>query len=260
MSDLPEVYLITGSSRGIGRELALRVARDGALVLVNYRINAEAAQATCRDIEALGGQAMPIQADVANQEDVERLGRWLTDEVGRLDAVVVNAAASAFKPLLEIKRHHVDKTMAITVAGTLQVVQAAVPLMREGGRIVAVSGWDSRRVVPKHGLLGAAKAALESLVRYLAAELADRGISVLGVCPGPVDTDSFRYYAGEDWSTYEREWLTRSPLRRFPVPADLSGLLRFCASHDALWLTGQTLVADGGLSLSTMSHGRGGTP
>jgi len=158
--------------------------------------------------------------------------------------------------LLEIRDHHIDKTLHISFHGFLLLVQRSVALMPAGGRVVAVSGWDSFRVMPGHGLLGAAKAAMEALVRYLAVELAPRGISVNAICPGLMATDSARTYAqrhaGENWPEMEKAWLRYSPMGRFAQPADIAYIVAFLASAQAGWLTGQTIVADGGLSLTSL--------
>jgi enoyl-[acyl-carrier protein] reductase III len=252
MSSQHEVALITGGSRGMGRALAHRLAASGLHVVVNYRRDDAAAAEVVADIRAAGGHATAVQADVADPDAVAAMFEQVRDEHGRLDVLVANAAASAFKPLTEIREHHVDKTMAITVTGFLRLVQQALELMGPGGRVVAVSGWDSFRVLPGHGLLGAAKAAMEALVKYLAVELGERDVSVVGVCPGPVDTDSFRFYAGDDWDDYERHWVGQTPRGRFPGPDEIAEVLEFFASPASRWITGQTVVVDGGLSLTTM--------
>jgi enoyl-[acyl-carrier protein] reductase III len=244
--------VITGASRGIGKECALQMAREGATVVVNYKSNADAAQEVVGEARQAGGAALAVQADVAEPDEVSRLFDTVRSEFGRVDAVVANAAASAFKPLADIKPHHLDKTFALTIGGFVGLVQGAVPLMTGGGRVVAVSGWDSFRALPGHGLLGAAKAALESMVRQLAVELGPQGIVVAGVCPGPIVTDSFRIYAKDSWDLYEKTWLPYSPLGRFGSPEEIATIVAFLASSQNTWITGQTIVADGGLSLTTM--------
>jgi enoyl-[acyl-carrier protein] reductase III len=245
-----QVVVITGASRGIGRETALRVGAEGATVVVNYKRNEDAAQEVVAQVTAAGGRGLAVQADVAEPDEVSRLFDTVRAEYGRVDALVANAAASAFKPLVDIKPHHLEKTFAITVGGFLGLVQGAVDLMGSGGRVVAVSGWDSFRVMRGHGTLGAAKAAMESMVRYLAVELAERDVIVSGVCPGPIVTDSFRIYAGDAWSHYEETWLPYSPLRRFGSPEEIARIVAFLASAENTWITGQTIIADGGLSLT----------
>jgi enoyl-[acyl-carrier protein] reductase III len=247
-----KTVVITGGSRGMGQRLAVRLGREEANVVVNYRRDAEAAASTVKDVEAAGGKAVAIQADVAQTGDVERLIGESVEAFGGLDVVVANAAASAFKPLSDIRAHHVDKTMSLTVTGFLDLVRLAAPHLGQGGRVVAVSGWDSFRALPLHGLLGAAKAAMETLVKYFAIELGPQGITAVGICPGPIDTDSFRYYAGEHWEEYERNWLALTPSGAYPTPDDVAEVMAFLCSPRSASINGQTIVLDGGLSIATM--------
>ena len=140
-----KTVLITGGSRGMGQRLAVRLGRERANVVVNFKKDAEAAKAPSEEVIAAGGDAVAVQADIAEPEAVGALVQTAADRFGAIDVVVANAAASAFKPLSEIHARHVDKTMAITVEGFLELVRASTPHMPRGGRIVAVSGWDSFR-------------------------------------------------------------------------------------------------------------------
>jgi enoyl-[acyl-carrier protein] reductase III len=249
-----KTVLITGGSRGIGQRLARRLGQERSNVVVNFKKDVEAANRTVDDVVAAGGTAMAFQADIAEEDQVAALVKGTADRFGSIDVLVANAAASAFKPLSDIRRHHVDKTMAITVQGFLELVRSSVPYMQQGGRVVAVSGWDSFRVLPGHGLLGAAKAAMETLVKYLAVELGPARVTAVGVCPGPIDTDSFRYYAGEQWERYERTWLSLTPSGRFPAPEEIAEVMAFLCSPRSAVINGQTIVVDGGLSLATMPN------
>ncbi|OZE89173.1 dehydrogenase [Rhodococcus sp. 15-2388-1-1a] len=252
-----KTVLITGGSRGMGQQLALRLAGEGANIVVNYRRDTEAASQTVDAIEAAGGKALAVQADVSDTAAVEAMIGHAVDRFGSLDVVVANAAASAFKPLMDIHGRHIEKTMGITVQGFLDLVRLALPHMNRGGRVMAVSGWDSFRVLPGHGLLGAAKAAMETIVKYLAVELAANGVSTIGVCPGPIDTDSFRYYAGDAWDDYAKQWLAQTPSGAYPTPAEVAEVMAFLCSPQSAVINGQTIVVDGGLSLATMPIGFG---
>ncbi|WP_020112858.1 SDR family oxidoreductase [Rhodococcus sp. 114MFTsu3.1] len=252
-----KTVLITGGSRGMGQQLALRLAGEGANIVVNYRRDTEAASQTVEAIEAAGGKALAVQADVSDTAAVEAMIGHAVDRFGSLDVVVANAAASAFKPLIDIHGRHIEKTMGITVQGFLDLVRLALPHMNRGGRVMAVSGWDSFRVLPGHGLLGAAKAAMETIVKYLAIELAANGVSTIGVCPGPIDTDSFRYYAGDAWDDYAKQWLAQTPSGAYPTPAEVAEVMAFLCSPQSAAINGQTIVVDGGLSLATMPIGFG---
>jgi enoyl-[acyl-carrier protein] reductase III len=245
------IALVTGGSRGIGRATVERFAREGATVVVNYRRNHEAAAATVDAIARAGGRAIAVAADLESGEAIAAMFAEVRSRVGALDFLVANAAATAFRPLLETKPHHVQRTFAITVSGFLRCVQEAVPLM-EGrrGSIVAASGIDTLKAIPGHGLLGGAKASMEMLVRYLATELAPRGIRVNGVNPGYVETDSARFYAGDD---YERkvseEWIPSIPASRLAAADEIAAVIAFLCSEDASYVYGQTVIVDGGLTL-----------
>jgi enoyl-[acyl-carrier protein] reductase III len=257
MDLIGKTVLITGGSRGIGQQLALRLGREQSNVVVNFKQDAEAAARTVADVEALGGKALAVRADVADSDSVAELVSRSVERFGSLDVVVANAAASAFKSLSQIHAHHIEKTMGITVQGFLDLVRSSTPHMPAGGRILAISGWDSFRVLPGHGLLGAAKAAMETIVKYLAVELGPAGITAVGLCPGPIDTDSFRTYsartnAGQESDSYEQAWLRLTPSGRFPTPEDFAEIMAFLCSSASAPINGQTIVADGGLSLATM--------
>ena len=249
--------IITGGSRGMGKCLALKLGAQQAKVVVNYRRDEEAATQTVAEIEASGGTALAVQADVAETESVESLVQQAVDRFGGVDVIVANAAASAFKPLSQIHGRHVEKTMSLTVQGFLDLVRLSTPHMPSDGRVMAVSGWDSFRALPGHGLLGAAKAAMETIVKYLAIELAGEGITAVGVCPGPIDTDSFRYYAGDAWDDYAKQWLAQTPSGAYPTPDEVADVMAYLVSPRARAINGQTIVVDGGLSLATMPIGFG---
>jgi len=247
------VAVVTGGSRGMGRALALALATAGADCAITYRANAAAAHDAVDEIKRLGRGALAVPLDLRDPEAVpptiERIGAVF----GRLDIVVANAAATAFRPMVEQKPHNVEQTLAITVRSFIAAVQAAVPLMRGGGRIVAISGIDSHQAMRGHGVLGAAKAAMESLVRALALELGPQGITVNGVSPGVVDTDSSRLYIeralGVRYEDAVARLVTATPVRRLGTVDDVANLVVFLASEAAGFITGQTIVIDGGLSI-----------
>lgn len=246
------VALITGSSRGIGRAIALRLAHEGADVVINYRRQTAAAQDVAAAIARLGRRTLVVQADLGDAEAVRRMFATVRETFGCLDIFVANAAATAFKPLLELQTHHLEKTFAITIKSFILAAQLAAELMHDRpGNIVTVSGIDARRYIPLHGALAAAKGALETLTTYLACELAGRGITVNGVNPGFVNTDSAHIFGEKIYRVLEQNICTYTPLKRVGTPDDIAKVVAFLCSEDAAWLCGQTLMADGGLSLTS---------
>jgi enoyl-[acyl-carrier protein] reductase III len=247
-----KVALVTGSSRGIGRAIALRLAGEGADVVVHYRRQTVAAQETAAAIAALGQRALVVQAELGEAPAVRRMFAQVHETFGVLDIFVANAAATAFKPLLEQQAHHLDRTFAITVDAFVVAVQEAVKLMhRRRGKIITVSGIDARRYIPLHGALAAAKGALEVLTAYLACELAPQGISVNGVNPGFVNTDSAHVFGEHVYHLLAKNIVTYTPMQRVGTPDDIANVVAFLCSEDAAWICGQTLTVDGGLSLTS---------
>ncbi|MGH9039265.1 MAG: SDR family oxidoreductase [Acidimicrobiia bacterium] len=248
------VALVTGSSRGIGRAAALAFAQDGHDVVIHYRRESEAAEAVGKEVEAAGAAALVVAADLQDPEAPEQMLNAVGERFGRLDVLVANAASSVFRPILEIDPRHLDLTFRTVIQSFLLLVQGAVPLM-EGrpGTVVGVSGIDTVWAIDDHGLLGMAKAALEQLVRYLAVELGPRDIAVSAVMPGFVDTASYTYYrdnvhhAGPE--ALEQEAIARTPAGRIANPEEIAGIIHFLTTPTGRWIRGQTIVADGGLTL-----------
>ncbi len=252
MSDLKgKRALVTGGTRGLGRAVALRLACAGAAVAINYKRNAESAEATLREVRALSSASVALQADLEDEAQVRAMVAEAARQMGGLDILVANAAATAFKPLLEAKPHNLMRTFNLSVNGFVAAVQEASRVMADNGRIVMVSGIDSVRFLPGHGVLGAAKAALESMVRYFAFELGPRGITVNGVNMGLVDTDSSRLYFGADFERASRAASERTAVRRLPRLDEIAAVIEFIASAEASFLTAQTIMVDGGLTQSS---------
>ena len=248
------VAVVTGGSRGIGRAIALRLAADGADCAVTYRREEARAGEVVAAMERLGRRARAVQVDLGDPAQIGPAIERIAEDMGRVDILVANAAATAFRPVLEQKLHNVDRTFAISVDSFVAAVQAAAPRMTAGcGRIVAISGVDSPQAMTGHGLLGAAKAAVESLVRALALELGPRGITVNGVSPGFLETDSSRIYVerglGQDYAAAVRRLIAATPVRRAGTVEDVAALVAYLVSDAAGFLTGQTIVLDGGLTI-----------
>jgi NAD(P)-dependent dehydrogenase (short-subunit alcohol dehydrogenase family) len=245
-----KIALITGSSRGIGKTLALTLARAGAKVVVNYNRNADLAAATVAEIESLGSTAVAVRADMESLDGVERLFELLEREFGRLDLFVSNAAASSFKKILELKAHNLNRSFDLNVRAFVLGAQRAVKLMREGGRIVALSSYGSARAFPTYANLGSNKAAVEAWVRYMAVEFAPYGINVNAVNGGLIDTESCAYF-------YQRvpgmppidSVLAKIPKARMGTPQEVADTIAFLLAPESEYITGQTICVDGGLSV-----------
>ena len=249
------VALITGATRGIGRALSMEMARRGYDIAVCYRREDDLARTVAKEVEGLGRQALTIKADLSDHESPAAIGAAVKERFGHLDVLVANAAASAFKPLMDIKAHHLDLTFRTIVHSFTLLAQQAVPLMAgRGGTIIAVSGFDTLRTVPNHGLLAAAKSAQEQLVRYLAVELGPHDIAVNCVVPGYVETDSYRLYGetiypgGVEPMKAAAEAAT--PAGRVATPEEIAEIIAFLTTPAGRWLRGQMIVADGGITLT----------
>lgn len=238
--------LVTGASRGLGAATARILAARGCDVVLTYRRRAEEAEAVADAVRAAGARAWVHQVELGEAESVAALLDAIRDEPGRIDIFVANAAATSFRPLLDAEPRHVERTFAISVTAFLQLVQGVVPLMPEGGgRIVAVSGADTRTWIPGHGLLAAAKAAMESMVQYLACELAPRGTTVVGVSPGWLDGDSIQMMLGPFYETAMAAERETHPMRQTVSPDEAAATIAMLCGDAARWLNGSTVEADG---------------
>lgn len=253
-----KVALITGSSRGIGRATARLLAERGFDIVIHYRRDEVAAHDAAAQVRQLGRQALVVQAELADHAETADMVDTAAKHFGRLDAIVANAASSTFRPLQQVGPHHISRTFDTIVGSFLTIARTAAPILQRTShpthtsRIVTVSGFDTVRVLPHHGLLAAAKAALEQLTRYLAVELAPH-TTVNSVVPGYVDTDSARLYAETSvpggWDVAAKQWAEATPLGRVATVDEVARIIAFLCGEDGGWLTGQLLVADGGLTL-----------
>lgn len=240
-----KVALITGGSRGLGEATARHLARWGVRVIITYRRQAEQAQQVVADCSELTPGASAIQMDLVEEESVREAFISLDEE--ELDFLIANAAATALKPLLALKMHQVDKTFAISVRHFILMTQLAFPLLEKtGGRIVAVSGADTVGYIPTHGLLAAAKASMETLIRYLASELGPTGVTAVGVLPGYIDTDSIQMMTGPLYEMLKQAEIETHPLREAATPAQAAEAVALLCLPEAKWLNGQIVHNDGG--------------
>ena len=239
-----KVAVVTGASRGIGRATAGRLACDGASVVVNYAKSDSDAQAVVSGIEAHGGKAVAIQADVARIADIRRLFRETAEHLGRLDILIANAGYAAFKPLAEITEEDFDQTYMLNAKGTFFCLQEALRYMADGGKIVCISTIGTELNVPGGSCYFGSKAAVEQFCRVLAKEVASRGITVNVVSPGFTATQMLKANMGPDAL---RELVALTPLARLGQPDDIADAIAFLVSHNARWITRQNIAVDGGI-------------
>jgi enoyl-[acyl-carrier protein] reductase III len=232
---------VTGGSRGIGRAIALRFARDGAKrVAIGYLRNDRAAEETAGELRALGSEVVLVRGNVTSQRVLEEVAA-----LGPLDVLVHNAATGVIRPALETDDRHWDWTMNANARALLQLTRAVAPQMPDGSSIVAISSLGSQRVLDNYILIGTSKAALESLVRYLAVELAP-GIRVNAVSGGVVETGALEHFPNREEM---RAAGRANPVGKMVTPEDIAGAVAFLCSPDADMVRGQTLIVDGGFSL-----------
>lgn len=246
-----KVALVTGGIKGTGKEIVLQFLAAGVSIVTNYRKDSKSAEDFKAEMLAQFPKAVidVFQADMGVAADVDKLFDFIKQKHGHLDYFIANAAATAFKPLLEIKPHHIEKTFSITVTGFILACQKCAELMKgRAGKIVAISGLDTHTYMPRHGVLGAAKSALETLVKYFAIELAPLGINVNAINPGFLATTSTQIYMGAEYEKLKAENIKWTPRGKVTGGKELADVVTFLCSDQANWICGQTIKTDGGLS------------
>jgi enoyl-[acyl-carrier protein] reductase III len=235
--------LVTGGSRGIGLAIARRFAKLGAArVAIGYLRNDRAAEAAADELRQLGAEPVLLRGSVASERVAREAG-----ELGPFDVLVHSAATGVIRPALETEDKHWDWTLAANARALLSFARAVVPTMPSGGSIVGMSSLGSVRVLENYALVGASKAAMESIVRHLAVELAPRGIRVNAVSAGLVDTDALDHFPNREQMLHAAR--TRTPAGRMVEPDDVARAVTFLCSPDAAMIVGHTLLIDGGYSL-----------
>ena len=238
--------IVTGASRGIGREVAKRLASDGFAVAVNYAGNAAKAEEVVAEIKkATGRQSIAVQADVANTADVERLFKESVDTFGGINVVVNCAGIMPLSPIAEGDLELFDKVIATNLRGSFVVLGQAARQVSPGGRIIAFSSSVIAKAFPTYGPYIASKAGVEGLVHVLANELRGRDITVNAVAPGPTATELFLSDKAE---AQIEELRKQAPLERLGQPEDIANVVSFLAGPDGGWINGQVLRANGGFA------------
>ncbi len=244
------VALVTGAARGIGRAIARRLAQEGAAVLINYATSQDAAAALAEELRGLGVRAETVAADAASPAGVTAMLKTIENGFGnRLDIYVNNAIdVAASGPALKMRAAGWEHTVDTNSTAFLTLAQRAAKLMQgRPGRIVTVSSLGSIYYLPNYAPIGVAKAAAEALTRYLAVEMGPLGITVNAVSAGPVETDALHLYP--NYEQMKETAAAISPARRMGTPEDVAAVVAFLCSDASAWITGQTIIADGGLSL-----------
>jgi 3-oxoacyl-[acyl-carrier protein] reductase len=237
-----KVAIVTASSRGIGRSIALRLGRDGAAVVVNYIASPEKAEAVVQEITANGGRAISIQGSVANKADVTRLFDETEQQLGSIDIVVNVAGVSVFKPHVDLTDEDFDKVFSVNTRGAMYMLQAAATRIKDGGRIVQFSTGGTKMPIPASGIYAASKAAGEQFALSLAKEIGHRQVTVNLVSPGVTDTDGLIMPQEAIDHLIEQ-----TPLGRLGQPGDIADVVAFLVGDDAHWMTGQNLQVNGGI-------------
>ncbi|GGP24203.1 SDR family oxidoreductase [Silvimonas amylolytica] len=235
--------IVTGASQGIGAALAIRLATDGFQVVVNYANSREGAEKVVAAIEAAGGVAKAIQANVANPAAVVSLFDFAEAEFGPVDVLVNNAGVAKMAPLAEVSDEDFQQLMAVNVTGTFNGMREGARRVRDGGRIINFSTSLIGNYAPGGGVYAATKAAVEAMTHTLAKELGSRRVTVNAVAPGPVATDMFFNSRSAEAA---KSAITAIPLGRLGEPEDIANIVSFLAGPESEWINGQVIKANGG--------------
>ena len=240
--------LVTGAARGIGRAIARKLAHAGSDVIVNYYNSSDEAEALCAEFRALGRRAVALKASVGLPDSVDEMFAEIPKHFSHLDIVVSNAASGVLKPAMDMTLKHWRWCMETNAFALNLLAQRALPLMKDGGRIIAMSSLGSVRAMPNYAFIGASKAALESLVRSLAQELGPRGVRVNAVSAGVVETDALSYFPNRE--ELLASFKARTPAGPVLTPEDVAGAVYLLCLPEAAMINGHTLFVDGGFAIS----------
>lgn len=240
-----KVAIITGSSRGIGAEIARTQARAGAKVVVNFVGNRKAADAVCAEIAEAGGESLAVRADVSNSAEVRKLFDAAIERFNRVDILVNNAGVLLSRKIADISDEEFDRVLNVNVKSIFYALREAATRLSDNGRVVSLSSTVTRLMLPNYGAYAASKGALEQLTRIFAKEVGERGITANIVSPGPVNTEMFT--TGKSEETIKR-MAAMSFLGRIGEPADIARVVLFLVSDEAGWVTGQNISASGGVA------------
>ena len=242
-----KVALVTGSSRGLGKAMAIALAEQGYDIVVNYARSKTAALETVKEIEARGRKALLVRANVGDVDKLRGMFETIKEEFGRLDVFVSNAASGVLRPIMELEESHWDWTMNINAKAMLFGAQEAAKLMDKGGKIVGISSLGSIRYLENYTTIGVSKAAVESITRYLAVEMAPLGISVNAVSGGALDTEALKHFPNREELLDDAR--VNTPAGRMVEIDDMVKTALFLISDSSDMIRGQTIIVDGGRSI-----------
>ncbi|WP_444901547.1 SDR family oxidoreductase [Microbulbifer sp. SSSA007] len=241
---MEKVALVTGASRGIGAAIATRLAKDNFTILVNFVGNFNAAEKLVNQIEAAGGKAVTVQADVSDSNAVTRLFESVEATFGGIDAVINSAGIMKLATLAESKEEDFDTMVAVNLKGTFNTMREASKRLRQGGRIINLSSSVVGLYMPTYSIYAATKAAIEAMTQVMSKEMRGRNITVNAVAPGPTATELFL-----DGKTDEmvNSLANLSPLERLGSPEDIANTVAFLAGEQGGWINGQVIRVNGGI-------------
>ncbi|HEX7516408.1 MAG TPA: enoyl-[acyl-carrier-protein] reductase FabL [Chthoniobacterales bacterium] len=243
-----KIAFVTGGSRGIGRAIALKLAQAGCDVAIVYHNSHKEAESVCAEIRKRNRRAQAIQADVSDPDSIAGAFDTFREQFDRVDFVVSNAAIGVLKPAMELTLKHWRRCSETNALALNFLAQHAVPLMPNGGRIIALSSLGSLRAIPQYAFIGASKAALEAIARSLAQELGRSGIRVNVVSAGVVDTDALKFFPNREQLL--AEYARRTPAGPTLKPEEVADAVYLLCLPEAGMINGQTLIVDGGYSIS----------
>jgi 3-oxoacyl-[acyl-carrier protein] reductase len=238
-----KVAIVTGSSRGIGAEIARTLACAGAKVIVNYVVNPKAAEAVCADIAKAGGESLAVRADVSHPAEARILFDAAIGRFNRVDILVNNAGVLLSRKIADISDEEFDRVLSVNTKGVFYALREAATRLSDGGRVISLSSTVTRLMLPNYGAYAASKGAVEQLTRIFAREAGERGITANIVSPGPVNTEMFT--AGKTEETIKR-MADMSFQGRIGEPEDIARVVLFLVSDEAGWITGQNISVSGG--------------
>lgn len=243
-----KVALVTGGTKGIGKAVAIRLAKAGANVAVNYFRSRDTANQMVEELKGYGSDAIAIRANVGKHELLHRVFDEIREKYGKLDILISNAALGLYTDAMSIDDKAWDLSMHTNAQAFLLCVQHSLDMMPENAKIVTLSSLGSHRYIDGYAAIGVSKAAIENLTKYLAYELAPKRINVNCVSGGFIDTDALKSFPSYDEML--REVVRRTPFRRVGTPDEVASVVTFLCSEDARWITGQTIIVDGGYTLA----------